>query len=109
MGSERTLRHLLPDIARHCPPAGDSAGFPAHVSAKMEAAMAALGPNEVLTREKAAAALSNLGYPVTKGVLATLASRGGGPHYRRFGRRVIYRGSDLLAWAESRASAEARS
>jgi hypothetical protein len=34
-------------------------------------------PDHMLTRDKAAAALSELGYPVTKTSLATLASRGG--------------------------------
>jgi hypothetical protein len=37
--------------------------------------------------------------------LATRASRGGGPAYRRYGTRVVYRWGDLLAWAEARLSA----
>jgi hypothetical protein len=34
--------------------------------------------------------------------LASLATRGGGPEYRRFGKRVVYRMADLLAWAQTR-------
>jgi hypothetical protein len=58
--------------------------------------------DKMFTRDEAAAALSELGYPTTPAVLATLASRGGGPSYHRFGKRVIYRGSDLVTWAEAR-------
>jgi hypothetical protein len=63
---------------------------------------AILFPDRMYTRVEAANALSTIGYPCTAGVLATLASRGGGPSYRRFGKRVIYRGSDLVTWAEAR-------
>jgi len=59
----------------------------------------------MLTREKGAAALAELGYPVTKATLATLATRGGGPPYRRFGKRALYRFADLTDWAEARCSA----
>jgi hypothetical protein len=58
----------------------------------------------MLTRDKAAAALSDCGYPISKLSLATLACRGGGPIYKRFGKRALYRWSDLLTWAESRCS-----
>ena len=61
-----------------------------------------LTPESKLTREKAALALSELGYPTSKLSLSTLASRGGGPVYQRFGRRALYRRADLLTWAESR-------
>ncbi len=71
--------------------------------------MANFSPDAMLTRDKGAAALSDLGYPVTKATLATLASRGGGPLYRRFGKRVLYRWSDLLGWAEARCGAVVRS
>jgi hypothetical protein len=55
----------------------------------------------LLTRGPAAAALTRAGYPVTAATLATKATRGGGPPYRVFGRRPVYRLSDLMAWAES--------
>ena len=64
--------------------------------------MANISPDSMLTRDKSAAVLSELGYPVTKATLATLASRGGGPIYRHFGKRVLYRWSDLTEWAEAR-------
>ena len=62
-------------------------------------------PDTRLTRRDAAAALTAAGYPVARATLATLASRGGGPPYQRFGRVPLYRWGDLLAWAESRLSA----
>ena len=67
--------------------------------------MANFSPDAMFTRDKGAVALSDLGYPVTKATLATLASRGGGPLYRRFGKRVLYRWSDLVDWAEARCTA----
>jgi hypothetical protein len=74
-----------------------------------EAAMANFSPDAMFTRDKGAVALSDLGYPVTKATLATLASRGGGPLYRRFGKRVLYRWCDLVDWAEARCGAVRRS
>ena len=71
--------------------------------------MANFPPDAMLTRDKSAAALSSLGYPVSKATLATLASRGGGPLYRHFGKRALYRWSDLLDWAEARCGAAIRS
>jgi hypothetical protein len=63
----------------------------------------------LLLRAAAAEALSAAGYPVARTTLATLASRGGGPPYRRFGRVPLYRWGDLLSWARSRLSAPMRS
>ena len=71
--------------------------------------MADLTPDAMLTRDKAAAVLSEMGFPVTKPTLATLATRGGGPLYRRFGKRVLYRFGDLTEWAEARCSTPRRS
>jgi hypothetical protein len=62
-------------------------------------------PNALLTREQAAAALTGCGFPVKPKTLATKATRGGGPPYRTFGPRVLYRWADLLAWAEGRLGA----
>jgi hypothetical protein len=55
-----------------------------------------------LRRAAAAQALTAAGYPITCATLATLASRGGGPRYRVFGRVVDYSWSDLVEWAEGR-------
>jgi hypothetical protein len=55
-----------------------------------------------LTREQAAAALTDAGYIITRSTLESYASRLKGPPYRFFGKRAMYRLADLLAWAESR-------
>ena len=54
-------------------------------------------PDALLTRQQAAQALGVHGYPVTAKTLATKATRGGGPIFRHFGARVLYRRSDLIA------------
>ena len=58
----------------------------------------------LLTRDMAAAALTEAGYPVKPKTLATKATRGGGPPYRLFGVRPLYRWGDTLAWAQERLS-----
>ncbi len=62
-------------------------------------------PDALLTRTQTAAALRAAGFPVADKSLATRASRGGGPPYRRFGARVLYRWGDALEWAQARLSA----
>lgn len=59
----------------------------------------------LLTRSAVAAALTAAGYPVKAATLATKAVRGGGPRYRVFGTRPLYRWGDALEWARSRMSA----
>ena len=57
------------------------------------------------TREGAAKYVSeheNAGVPVSATTLATLATRGGGPIFRKWGRRVVYERADLDAWVASR-------
>jgi hypothetical protein len=66
-------------------------------------------PDALLTRKATAIALTAKGYPVAAGTLATKAVRGGGPRYRKFGTRVLYRWGDALAWAQSRLSGPMRS
>jgi hypothetical protein len=56
-------------------------------------------PDTRLTRDAAASALSEAGFPISP---ATKATRGGGPPFRRFGARPLYRWGDALAWAQSR-------
>jgi hypothetical protein len=56
----------------------------------------------MLTREQTADALTAAGFPLRAKTLATKASRGGGPPYRLFGPRVLYRWGDALAWAQAR-------
>ena len=61
-------------------------------------------PDALLTRDRTAEALTDAGFPVTAATLATKATRGGGPPFRRFGTRPLYRWGDALEWAESRLS-----
>jgi hypothetical protein len=68
-----------------------------------------MDPETLLRRRPAAVALSNAGFPTAAATLATLACRGGGPPFRRYGRVPLYRWGELLAWAESRLSAPMRS
>jgi hypothetical protein len=59
-------------------------------------------PDQLLTRDQAAEALTEAGYPIKAKTLATKATRGGGPPFRHFGPRVLYRWADILEWAETR-------
>jgi alkylation response protein AidB-like acyl-CoA dehydrogenase len=58
----------------------------------------------LLSRALAAQALTESGFPVSAATLATKATRGGGPPYRLFGRRPLYRWGDALEWARGRLS-----
>lgn len=58
-----------------------------------------------LTRLEAAQYLTRRGYPVAKATLQKYATIGGGPAYRRFGKRVLYLAADLDVWAKSKLSA----
>jgi hypothetical protein len=59
-------------------------------------------PQTLLTREATAEALTAAGFPITPATLATKASRGGGPAFRKFGPRPLYRWGDALEWARSK-------
>jgi hypothetical protein len=57
-----------------------------------------------LRRDKAADYLQqNWGFGAVD-TLATLATRGGGPRFRKLGRFPVYTEADLDSWAESRLS-----
>ncbi len=58
----------------------------------------------LLRREECAKALTRAGFRTSPKTLATKATRGDGPPYRKFGRTVLYRWSEVLAWAEARLS-----
>lgn len=65
--------------------------------------------DDALLDERATArALTEEGYQTSPATLATKRSRGGGPQFRYFGRRVLCRWGDVLAWARSRLSEPAR-
>jgi hypothetical protein len=59
-------------------------------------------PDALLSREATAKALDEAGFPTKPTTLATKASRGGGPPFRKFGNRPLYRWGDALNWAQSR-------
>ena len=48
--------------------------------------------------------LRSHGFPVAVATLASLVTRGGGPPYHKFGKRVLYNRAALLKWAEARLS-----
>lgn len=62
-----------------------------------------------LSRKEASTFLSALGLFIAPSTLAKLASVGGGPVFRRFGRQVKYLPRDLVSWAEDRLSGPVRS
>jgi hypothetical protein len=55
-----------------------------------------------LTRKQTAQALTEHGYPITPGQLATLVTRGNGPEYDIFGKSAIYTWGPTLDWAQAR-------
>jgi hypothetical protein len=59
-------------------------------------------PEALLTREATAEALTAAGYPTARTTLATKASRGGGPRFRKYGPRPLYRWGDALEWARAK-------
>jgi hypothetical protein len=63
-----------------------------------------LDEDTLLGRADAARTLTEAGFRISSATLATKATRGGGPPYRLFGRRPLYRWGDALAWARGRLS-----
>jgi hypothetical protein len=61
-----------------------------------------LDPDTLLTRDQTAVALTEAGFPVRSATLATKACRGGGPEFKLFGTRPLYRWGDALAWAQGK-------
>jgi hypothetical protein len=61
-------------------------------------------PKTLLTREAAAEALTAAGFPTSAKTLATKASRGQGPKFRKFGPRALYSWADLISWANGKLS-----
>jgi hypothetical protein len=59
-------------------------------------------PETLLTRDATAAALTESGFPVASTTLATKATRGGGPPFRKFGLKPLYRWGDSIEWAQSK-------
>jgi hypothetical protein len=59
----------------------------------------------LLRRKEVSAALTAMGFPIAGPTLATRATRGGGPPYRKFGRVPLYRWGDCLSWAQGQLTA----
>jgi hypothetical protein len=59
---------------------------------------------EIFTRTQAARFLQSHGLRTTAASLATMATRGGGPRFLKFGRYAQYRRCDLLEWMRLRCS-----
>jgi hypothetical protein len=66
-------------------------------------------PDAKLSRKDTSAAFKAAGYRVSESTLATMASRGGGPPFMRFGKYPLYRWGDALAWAEGKLRPPVRS
>jgi hypothetical protein len=63
----------------------------------------------LLGRKDAAQYLTERGFKTAPATLAKLACLGGGPSFRSFGRKPLYREADLLAWVEGRMTGVRRS
>jgi hypothetical protein len=61
-----------------------------------------IDPDKWLRRRETAKALQACGFPVAEKSLATHATRGGGPPFKRFGRIPLYRWGDSLGWANTK-------
>ena len=61
-----------------------------------------INPDKWLRRAATAEALQARGFPVAAKSLATRATRGGGPPFKRFGRIPLYRWGDCLDWANTK-------
>jgi hypothetical protein len=64
--------------------------------------MALPDPADLLSRQQAAAALTEAGYPTAAATLATKATRGGGPPFSKYGPKSLYRWGPTLSWAQAR-------
>jgi hypothetical protein len=56
----------------------------------------------LLDRTQTALALTSHGFRISAATLATLASRGGGPDFDRYGSLALYRWGNSLGWAKNR-------
>jgi hypothetical protein len=64
--------------------------------------MALPDPGALLTRQQAAAALTEAGFPTAPSTLATKATRGGGPPFSKYGPKTIYTWGLTLSLAQDR-------
>lgn len=57
---------------------------------------------EFLNRREAASFVQSKGLPCAPSTLAKLATIGGGPHFQKFGRNVVYTPAALDTWVSER-------
>jgi hypothetical protein len=63
-----------------------------------------LTPESMLVRKACAEALTAHGFPIREATLSTMATRGGGPAFCLFNKRVIYNWGIALEWARAKVS-----
>jgi hypothetical protein len=73
-----------------------------HPPAIPEAVASALPHDALLTRRQLADESARAGFPIAKATLDSMASRGTGPTFRRYGRACLYMWGDFLEWVSSR-------
>lgn len=61
-----------------------------------------INSDALLGRRQTAAELTARGFQIAEATLATCATRGGGPKFKKFGKRVLYRWGDAIGWAQGR-------
>jgi hypothetical protein len=61
-------------------------------------------PKALLPQNDASVFLGDNGYETSPNTLAKLRCVGGGPQFRRFGRKILYDPDHLLNWAVSKTS-----
>ena len=68
-----------------------------------------ISKERLLNRKAASQLCDDRGIPFAVSTLAKLASVGGGPPMRKFGRRVLYEPEALSAWIDSKLTAPRQS
>lgn len=63
-----------------------------------------IDPDAQLTRRQTIKALDDRGFPIKESTLATMATRGGGPPFQKWGRWPLYRWETSHRWALDRLS-----
>jgi hypothetical protein len=72
------------------------------VKSDTETAPEAVASKIYVNRAALSQALAEMGLIVAVPTLTTWATRGGGPPFRKFGKKIVYDLAAAVAWAESR-------
>jgi hypothetical protein len=76
---------------------GDRSAFLAKLEALFD-------PDTLFTRPQLAEAAKRANIPVAESSLASMASRGTGPTFAKYGNRVLYRWQDFVQWVASKST-----